>query len=76
MTLREQNFTLGTMKSGTSVWLIFFCLCLGLRAGAAVVQHCHSCGGVPTPSTSVLDVSIWQFPRQLEQATEIVSSNI
>ncbi|KAJ8103658.1 hypothetical protein POJ06DRAFT_191059 [Lipomyces tetrasporus] len=35
----------------------FSCFCiLALRTGAVAVDHCHTCGGVPTPTTSVLDV--------------------
>ncbi|KAK9489930.1 hypothetical protein V1508DRAFT_299742 [Lipomyces doorenjongii] len=34
----------------------FSCFCiLAPRADAAAVGHCHTCGGVPTPTTSVLD---------------------
>ncbi|KAK9357280.1 hypothetical protein V1504DRAFT_86394 [Lipomyces starkeyi] len=43
------------MKFDTCFLPIFSCLWLGLRVGAAAVHHCHSCGGVPTSSTSVLD---------------------
>ncbi|KAK9387410.1 hypothetical protein V1515DRAFT_615719 [Lipomyces mesembrius] len=45
------------MNSGARLIIVFsyFCI-LGLQVSAAAVSHCHSCGGgVPTPSTSVLD---------------------
>ncbi|KAK9357799.1 hypothetical protein V1504DRAFT_30938 [Lipomyces starkeyi] len=44
------------MKSCPGLVALISCFCiLGLRVGAAADHHCHSCGGVSTPSTSVLD---------------------
>ncbi|KAK9384227.1 hypothetical protein V1515DRAFT_618198 [Lipomyces mesembrius] len=48
-----------------------FCI-LALRVSAAAVHHCHE-GAVPTPSTSILDVSIWPV-FQLDHIATVTNS--
>ncbi|KAK9342122.1 hypothetical protein V1522DRAFT_358783 [Lipomyces starkeyi] len=44
------------MNFCASLVAFFSCFCiLAPRVDAAAVYHCHTCGGVPTPKTSVLD---------------------